>query len=444
MAQNFCRANLRGKSFKEQDLTGADFSYSDIRGADFSQAKLRGANFSHAKAGMQRRWAIGLFIYSLLLSAASGLMSAIGGALLAFILVSRITENFYVGAASLTVLALFLLVTIRQGILVAFGFLTVAIVAAGTLAVATAGAGAVAWIGTVATAGTVVAAGIVAVVVAALGAIATAGAVTVAWAIAGSMAVILAIALAITGAGAVAIVTVKTVAVPTTVPVTVVAIVAFVSIYVGWRAIAGDKKQALVRDMALAFVAKYGTSFRNADLTDAELSYAKLKNTDFVKAIITHTCWYHAQKLQLAAVGKTYLKDMQVRQLVVTKDLQNKNCNGWNLQGINLQGANLMDGSFIGANLSETNLRDADLSRTRLVQTQLDRSDLRQATLTGAYIEKWGITTDTKLDRVKCEYIFMHLPTPENPNPCRQPCNWIETFKEGEFSDFITCSQLHF
>jgi uncharacterized protein YjbI with pentapeptide repeats len=443
MAQNFCRANLRGKSFKGQDLTGADFSDSDIRGADFTQAKLRGAKFKHVKAGMQRRWAIGLLIYSLLLSAASGLMSAIGGALLAFILVSKVTENFFIGAISLTILALFFIVTIRQGILVAFGFLTVAVVGTGTIALGTAGAGAVAWISRIATAGTVVAAGVVAIIVAAVGAVATAGAVTVAWAIAGFIAVIFSIGLAIAGAAAVAVLATKTLAVGTVAPVVVVVIVTFLSIYLAWRAIAGDRKQVLIRDMAFAFVAKYATSFRGADLTDADFTQAKLKNTDFAKANLLRTCWYQVQKLQFAAVGKSYLKDLKVRELVITKDLQNKNCHGWNLQGINLQGANLIDANFIGANLAESNLQNADLSRARLLQTQLDKTDLRGVTLTGAYIEDWGITPETKLDKVKCEYVFMHLPTPDNPNPRRQPCNWIETFKEGEFNDFIGLEEKH-
>lgn len=65
---------------------------------------------------------------------------------------------------------------------------------------------------------------------------------------------------------------------------------------------------------------------------------------------------------------------------------------------------------------------------------QLDKTDLRGAILTGAYIEDWLITSQTKLDNVKCEYIFMRIPTRENPNPHRLPPNWDETFKEGEFS----------
>jgi uncharacterized protein YjbI with pentapeptide repeats len=94
------------------------------------------------------------------------------------------------------------------------------------------------------------------------------------------------------------------------------------------------------------------------------------------------------------------------------------------LRGINLQGANLADASFITADLSLANLQDADLSRAKLVQTQLDEADLTGATLTGAYIEDWGITSHTKLHGVRCEYVFMRLPTKEDPNPRRKPDNW--------------------
>ncbi|MEK0178445.1 pentapeptide repeat-containing protein [Microcoleus anatoxicus] len=72
MTQDFSGQNLRGSNFKGQDLTGANFSYADIRGANFNNAILIGANFSKAKAGLQRRWTIGLVIFSLFLALVAG------------------------------------------------------------------------------------------------------------------------------------------------------------------------------------------------------------------------------------------------------------------------------------------------------------------------------------------------------------------------------------
>ncbi len=134
--------------------------------------------------------------------------------------------------------------------------------------------------------------------------------------------------------------------------------------------------------------------------------------------------------------GETYLKEAKVRQWLIGKG-KDKNFDLQPLRGINLQGSNLTDASFIGADLSEANLQDADLSRTKLVQTQLDETDLTRATLTGACIEDWGITTHTKLNGVRCEYVFMRLPTKEDPNPYRKPDNWDENFESDDFADFI-------
>ena len=97
----------------------------------------------------------------------------------------------------------------------------------------------------------------------------------------------------------------------------------------------------------------------------------------------------------------------------------------------------LTDASFIGTDLSEACLQDADLSRAKLVQTQLDNTNFTGATLTGAFIEDWNITHETNFRGVNCEYVYMRLPTKENPNPLRKPDNNAEVFADGEFGDFI-------
>ena len=361
MALDFCGQNLRGRNFKgRQDLAGANFSHADIRGANFSGANLTGANFTLAKAGLQRRWAIGLVIISFLLSGLSGFFWAANGYLVSPIFNSSSDEQIAGWVALITLIAFFL-ITIRQGIIAGLG--AVAFAFAGAFPEAVAGAVAVAF--AVAVAGTLL------------------------------------------------------------------------SIYISWRAMKGDKKHFLVRNIAIAFAATGGTSFRGTNLTNADFTQATLKSTDFRKAILTTTRWHQAKMLDRVRPGSTYLKNSQVRQLLITGQGQDKNFDGQNLRGINLQKANLADASFIGADLSEANLQDADLSRAKLKQTQLDGTDLTGATLTGSFIEDWGITNTTKLHGVRCKYVYMRVPTKEDPDPLRKPDNKQEVFADGDFGDFI-------
>ncbi|KYC34663.1 hypothetical protein WA1_50570 [Scytonema hofmannii PCC 7110] len=207
--------------------------------------------------------------------------------------------------------------------------------------------------------------------------------------------------------------------------------------YIAWRTLSGDEKCAWIHKLAVIFATMGGTSFRATDLTDANFASATLKSTDFRNANLTRTCWYKAKMLDFARPGKTYLQNAQVRQLLVTGRGQDKNFDREILRGINLQAANLTDASFIGADLSEANLQEANLSRAKLVQTQLAGTNFTGANLTGAYIEDWGITSDTKFDGVRCEYVYMRVPTKENPDPLRKPDNNKEVFADGEFGDFI-------
>ena len=199
----------------------------------------------------------------------------------------------------------------------------------------------------------------------------------------------------------------------------------------------GDEKYSLIRNIAVAFAAIGGTSFRNANLTDANFTAATLKSTDFRKANLTRTCFHKTKKLDHVRPGTTYLQKAQLRQVLVTSQGLDLNFDREDLRGVNFQGANLVDTSFIGTDLSKANLKDADLSRAKLVQAQLNGTDLTGSNLTGAYIQDWGISTDTKFDGVRCEYVYMRLPTKENPDPLRKPDNHKEVFADGEFGDFI-------
>ena len=417
--RDFSGENLRGQSFKGKNLSGANFSEADIRGTNFTNAKLTDANFRGAKAGLQRRWVIGLVIASWILSGLSGIFSGFGGILLARIFNTSSPGDFFIGLTALFILTVFYTFTIGQGIESGFGAGAVALGLTVGLAIIIYSPGGGAGAGAVAMAG------------ASIGAVTVAGAGATAGVIAGATAGAIAVATAIIGKG----VDTVTASAPGAAPCAVT--LALLSAYISWRALAGDEKQAFIRTVAIAFAATGGTSFRNADLTDADFTSATLKSTDFRRANLTRTRWHQAKKLDRIRPGTTYLQFPKVRQLLITRQGQAQNFDRQPLRGVNLQGANQRDASFIGTDLSEANLQDADLSRAKLVQTQLDEADLTGATLTGAYIEDWGITSHTKLDGVRCEYVFMRVPTKEDPNPRRKPDNWNESFTDGDFADFI-------
>ncbi|MEI2579853.1 pentapeptide repeat-containing protein [Scytonema sp. PRP1] len=348
---------------------------------------------------------------------------------MSLILDSSSLANQIAGWTSLLVLIVFLRVIIR------FGIEASVATVAGAFAVAVAGTGAIA----------------VAVVVARTFAIAVAGVFAIAgtFAIAGAFAVAVAVAFAIARAFAVAGVFVFAVAFAIVgafavaggyaVAFAIVFAVVFflVGTYIAWRALQGEEKFASIRNFAIAIAAFQGTSFHNADLTDANFSQATLKSTNFCKAKLTRTCLQKVKMLDRVRAGTTYLKHAKLRQVLITGQGQEKKFDNFDLREVNLKGANLADASFVSADLSEANLQDADLSRAKLVKTQLDGTDFTGSTLTGAYIEDWGITNKTKFTGVKCEYVYMKLPTKDNPDPLRKPDNRQEVFADGEFGDFI-------
>ena len=207
--------------------------------------------------------------------------------------------------------------------------------------------------------------------------------------------------------------------------------------YIGWQAIRNNPKYSFIQKIVVLLTSARGTSFYNADLTDADFTRATLKNTDLRGANITRTDWSNSQGLNQARVGKSYLRYPVVQNLVTSGRGGDKSFDGLNLEGINLRGASLSSANLTGANLNQANLQYTDLSRAILKQSRLDGADLTGANLTGAYIEDWGITGETKLDDVHCDYVYMRVPTRDNPNPLRKPDNFQSNFAPGDFTAFF-------
>ncbi|WP_138505692.1 pentapeptide repeat-containing protein [Nostoc sp. PA-18-2419] len=427
MSLDFSSQNLRGRSFRGQNLASANFSYADIRGTDFTNANLRGANFRYAQAGLQKRWVTLLVIISWFLSVFSGFLSAFVSSFITALVLDKTSSlmSLILGLNSIVLIITFFFITIRQGIQKALE----SIIFVGAIAIVEVFVGAIIGTGVFSEAFTF------------------AGAYAGAFAGVGVIAVVLSITFAFAGAYAKVFAGVGTIAVVLYVVLSVVLsknfveglaiVIALLSIYISWRSLEGDEKYAIIRSIAIAFAAFGGTSFRGADLTDADLTQATLKNTDFRNAILIRTRFYQTKMLDRVRPGLSYLQKAQVREVLVTGHGEDRIFDHQDLRGINLQETRLVDTSFLGANLNEANLQNTDLSRAKLVQTQLDGTDFTGANLTGACIENWVITSNTRFDDVKCQYVYMRLPTKENLDPLRKPDNRQEVFADGEFGNFI-------
>lgn len=425
--------NLNRRDFKGKDFTGADFSDADIRGADFSNAVLVNTNFRNSKAGLPTSWITGLISLSIFTALFSGLVSGYAGVLIVN-LFNKNSYNFYFfGLFSLITLIVVSIVILRRGL----GIILETI------------------------------AEIIAVCIAAIaffpieshGEYLTINALFTALSLPGIMASVINMALAVALS--------KIIAIPGT--KTTTGVISFIGIlfgiilglkgdsnefaylpagliglltiafgaYIGSQAINGNKKYQLIRSLTVGIVAYGGTSFRGANLTDADFTQTTLTSVDFRQANLTRTCWFQSKNLEQARLEDTYLEQPNIRQLAITKDGREQEFNNLNLRYLNLENANLQDASFISTDLSEANLQNTNLFGAKLAQTQLYQANLTGACLTGAYIENWGISTDTQLDGIECDYVYMRVPSDSNPDPWRKPDNRQETFKSGDFADFI-------
>ncbi|GGA23922.1 pentapeptide repeat-containing protein [Okeania sp. KiyG1] len=439
--RNFRGESLRGLSFKGKNLSGVDFSGADIRGTNFRWANLTGAKFCGAKAGLQKRWAVLLVAVSLLVSVLLGEASGFASLIASGMLQPAFIQKYPIalGVIVFVSLAAFFIFSIKQGYMPAI--ITVGLSLATAVAIAGIFYGTMAGIGTGSAA--------VAIFIVLVGALAVIITLTIFVATVMSGAFV-----AVVGVTVAAMATASTVdkklegsmldalnAVDSWESRAIAGGVAVAAVllgsYIGWQANSEDEKHSRVRKIAMAFAATGGTSFSDANLTDANFTEARLKSTDFRGANITRTCWRDTVKLDRIRPGETYLKDAKVRELVTTGEGQDKNFNRLDLRGINLKEANLQDASFIGTYLNRANLQNANLSRAKLVQTLLEGADLTRATLTGAYIEDWGISNTTKLIEINCDYIFLKLPTKLAPDPQRRPADPEKDFEPGEFAKLV-------
>jgi len=437
MAANFNHQKLRGRSFKGQDLSGSDLRGADLRGIDFTNAVLLHANLSNVNTGLKPTWALYLRACSIVLSVIAAFDVAYASAYFGSMLPEQSPLELALASSFTFVLFLFFIgITLRHGIGKALSGFTVVAITGITFFLALPGSSNNEAILSILFLGIAIAINITGVVT---GAIAVAIARILAdkrvWSI-----IILVVPVTIPvglKAGMLGLSDNWAIMAGIIVAIPILIVLIGLSFYVGIKAIEGNSKYVFVRQIAVAACNYGATNFRGADLTDADFTGANLKYADFRDATLTRTRWSQTKHLAQARTTDTYLENPKIRELVVGLNGQDQNFDHMDLRGLNLQGANLADASFIGTKLSEATLQEVNLARAKLVQTQLYDANLSGACLTGAIIQDWSISSDTNFAAVKCEYIYMQLPTKGDPDPCRKPDNRNETFQDGDFANFI-------
>ena len=359
------KKHIQGKSFKGYNLTNADFTNADIRGADFTDAVLTNAIFSFTKSGLQKYKVFLLASFFLNLSAFSGYLLALSGIPIARSLGYK-DINLATIIAEITTLGCivaFLSITLRRGFVLGLGSTVLALMPAIILSVTP--------IENVKTIGSGFYDGLEAIPLIATGLAITAISTS------GAAVTLDSFPLAIVGTSTMAIFAALTMKRNEAVATTV--IISLAGHYIAWRALAGDKNFAWIHNLAVTFTSIGGTSFRNADLTNACFTHATLKSTNLEGANLTQTCWHNAKNLDQARVSNTILIDPVVRDLVVDKKAKGKSLVRLNLKGANLAGADLR-----GVDLTGSDLSDATLERACLEQAILIGTNFKGANLTGA------------------------------------------------------------
>jgi uncharacterized protein YjbI with pentapeptide repeats len=377
--RNFRNANLRGQSFRGKNLSGADFSYAKIQSADFSNANLKNVKFIGAEAGLQRRWAISLLVASFIIAVISGfsswavkeqsvLLSIITLVLVAFILALIKWKNFTKSWKISIPILLTILISTAIVIAVQFGLGVIFVLAIGSMLVGVSIAAVVAEVGFFA-------------------------------------AIKYCILISACGVGFFLTTGTTFDIISATIQVMLCGI-----FFCYWTITKCQKDLPFLYSITIALSAALGTNFRGADLTNADFTKATLKSTNFAGANLTHTCWRNIKNLDRVHPGNTYLQNAKLRNLLITGEGRKEifdRCQ--DLRGVNLRKAKLENISFIKTDLCEANLQEA--------------------TLTGACIEDWNINSETNLEGVICDYVYLKEGKQE-----RRPHDPNKNFAPGEFT----------
>jgi uncharacterized protein YjbI with pentapeptide repeats len=440
---DFSRTNLSNVDFTDAILDGANFSHADLRGAVFRRSSLIGANLQLSRSGIASDRNLILRSALLILAVSLGLLAGFTGSLIVELLIneSRVLDIYHnvkfvmpwqtvSGLLSICIGSIYLIASLWKNFTTAI------------------------WLGgfSVVTLGTIV--GLIVVDACArsnqpwkLGGeltmaivgpstmsifqiiLITVFLVIIVITLQADLQVLMAVAVGIT----LMIISASkaNASIYLLVGSTLVSIaILFVGVKVGSRARVEDIRYQSIRATSIYISTYFGTCFDRANLTDANLEYALLVNTNLTAANLTRTNLHGVLQLNSARLDRTILTDSSVRNLLVTHQTNNINYLGSNLQGAYLAGADLTNTDFTGANLSDANLSASRLTEANLTRILAVSTNFQFANLTGACIADWSIDRTTNLRDIDCDYIYL------KPSYLDR-CPASGSFEDGDFTQLF-------
>jgi uncharacterized protein YjbI with pentapeptide repeats len=135
--------------------------------------------------------------------------------------------------------------------------------------------------------------------------------------------------------------------------------------------------------------------FVNANLDNCNFERANFTRVDFTDSSLIYTNW---KGIKIGGFSEYYgyLKNDNIRQLVVTRNGRDKNYKGLELTQLDLQGVNLSGADLRNADLSGSNLRNAKLNRTNLQNAKVFGTDFSEAVISNCNLENLLVDDDTK------------------------------------------------
>lgn len=205
-----------------------------------------------------------------------------------------------------------------------------------------------------------------------------------------------------------------------------------------WRKENPDIKPDL-RGTYLRRVHLVGANLIDANLDGANLRDADLADSNFCRAILIDASFDSADLKHANFDGAVLIAGDFTGAILIDTNFRDADLTSAKFYDAILIGANFRDADLSGVNLNNANIKKADLSNVKLKRVQALSTNFESTNLTGACIEDWNINSQTNLQNVKCDYIYLKYSFSKKENRYifsdRRPHHG--NFKKGEFTQLF-------